>query len=91
MPPVNFIFCMAVLEHVFDPLTAMKWMAEHTHVGGYIYVSTPINGFKQHRRPIDCYRFLEDWFYRVAEANNMTLVDYAGANREWCQVYRKNK
>jgi len=57
---VDFIFCMAVLEHVVDPGSAIRNMASALNPGGLLCISVPNNGFKQHRRPIDCYRFLED-------------------------------
>lgn len=89
LPHVDFILCMAVLEHTFDPVGAMRQMKNSLKDGGHLYISVPINGFKQHRRPVDCFRFLEDAFTGFAEICNLTLIDYVDCKKEWCVFYRK--
>lgn len=85
---VDFIFCMAVLEHVQNPWLAIHNMSKALNPGGLLCLSVPINGFKQHRRPLDCYRFLEDSMQAFAEIGNLELLDYAPLI-EWCSIYRK--
>lgn len=86
---VDWIFCMAVLEHTYDPLSGVRNMCQALKRGGLLCISVPGNGFKQHRRPIDCYRFLEDSLTAFAKVGGVQLLDYAQAN-EWCGIYRKN-
>lgn len=86
---VDFIFCMAVLEHVYDPLTVVRHMGEALNPGGLLCISVPGNGFKQHKRPVDCYRFLEDALTAFAKVGNVQLIDYA-QEKEWCAIYRRN-
>ena len=85
---VNFIFCMAVLEHVYDPLTAIRNMTSALFPGGLLCISVPGQGFKQHRRPIDCYRFLEDAMMAFAKVGKVKLIDYTPI-KEWCAIYMK--
>jgi SAM-dependent methyltransferase len=85
---VEWIFCMAVLEHTYDPLAAVRNMADALNPNGLLCLSVPRNGFKQHRRPIDCYRFLEDAMEAFAHVGNLKLLDYA-QDLEWCAIYRK--
>jgi SAM-dependent methyltransferase len=85
---VDFIFCMAVLEHVYDPLMVVRHMGQALNRGGLLCISVPGNGFKQHRRPIDCYRFLEDSLAAFGIIGKVHLLDYA-QEREWCAIYRK--
>lgn len=86
---VDFIFCMAVLEHVYDPLMVVRNMGEALNPGGLLCISVPGQGFKQHRRPIDCYRFLEDSLTAFAKIGKVQLLDYTPL-KEWCAIYRKN-
>lgn len=85
---VNFIFCMAVLEHTIDPGSAIRNMSRALTKEGYLFISVPGQKFKQHRRPIDCYRFLEDAMFAFAQIGNLKLVDYT-KTVEWCAVYQK--
>jgi SAM-dependent methyltransferase len=86
---VDFVFCMAVLEHVYDPLTAVRNMSASLKPGGLLCISVPGQGFKQHRRPIDCYRFLEDAITAFAVVGDVHLLDYTACGKEWCAIYRK--
>lgn len=86
---VNFIFCMAVLEHVYDPPKAFRNLANSLVSNGYLYISVPVNGFKQHRSPIDCYRFMEDALFGFQKMSDLTLLDYTHSEKEWCAVYQK--
>jgi SAM-dependent methyltransferase len=86
---VNFIFCMAVLEHLYDPMSAIKNMSASLKPGGLLCISVPGQGFKQHRRPVDCYRFLEDSVRAFAHIGKLHLLDYTPNLHEWCSIYRK--
>jgi len=43
--------------------------------GGYLVVFTVTPGFPYHRHPIDCLRFLPDWFETVAERLELEIQD----------------
>jgi len=86
---VDFVFCMAVLEHVYDPINAVRHMGDALKQGGLLCISVLGNGFKQHRRPVDCFRFLEDSLDAFAIAGCVNLLDYA-QEREWCAIYRRS-
>lgn len=86
---VDFIFCMAVLEHVYDPIMVLRNLVNSLRHGGLLCVSVPSQGFKQHRRPVDCYRFLEDAMGAFAACTMTQLLDYALCVNEWCAIYRK--
>lgn len=87
---VNFILCMAVLEHVVDVGVAIRHMSYALTNQGLLCISVPYTKFKQHRYPIDCYRFLEDAMQAFAEIGNLTLLDYTRSGPEWCSIYRKD-
>jgi SAM-dependent methyltransferase len=55
------IICQATLEHVADPMQAMRSFFSLLNEGGYVYVHVP-SEFPLHRYPVDCLRFYEDWF-----------------------------
>ena len=89
LAPMDFIFCMAVLEHVVDFSPALKNMGDSLYLDGYLFLSVPVNGFKQHRRPIDCYRFLADAIKAFGDISRTTLLDFTQCGWEWCAVYVK--
>lgn len=86
---VNFIFCMAVLEHVVDVSSAIRSMSHALTYNGLLCISVPGQKFKRHRYPIDCYRFLEDAMYAFAEIGNLKLLDYTWCHPEWCAIYTR--
>lgn len=86
---VDFIFCMAVLEHLYDPLSAVRNLSDALKPGGLLCISVPGQGFKQHRRPVDCYRFLEDAVIAFGIIGKVHLLDYTPNRHEWCAIYRK--
>lgn len=86
---VNFIFCMATLEHVVDISFTIRNMSKALTKDGLLCISVPNNKFKQHRFPIDCYRFLEDAMEAFAVLGNLKLLDYTLCLHEWCSIYKK--
>lgn len=85
----DFIFCMAVLEHLIDPISAIRNMSDSLKIRGLLCISVPTQKFKQHRRPLDCYRFLEDAMKAFAVVGRLHLLDYTPCQREWCSIYRR--
>jgi len=85
----DWIFCMAVLEHTLDPMRVVRHLAKILYFDGLLCLSFPNNGFKQHRRPYDCFRFLEDFITEaIPRVGELKLLDYVFCV-EWCAIYRK--
>jgi len=58
------VLCQATLEHVIDPVGAMRSFTDLLRKGGFIFLHVPLT-FDEHRFPIDCLRFLDDWFVHL--------------------------
>ena len=71
----DWVICQAVLEHVFDPVAAIRNMLKVLHPGGLLYIYTVGPQFKVHQHPVDCVRFLRDFFVIVEKELNTEIVD----------------
>ena len=71
----GWILCQAVLEHVTDPVAAVKNMSTLLRKGGRLYIHVPGPNFPYHAYPIDCYRFFRDAFVAWAELANLEIED----------------
>jgi len=87
----NWIICQAFLEHVADPVAVMRNLLNSLKPKGKIYLHTVGVGFKYHAHPIDCFRFLEDAFYKWEKLLNIKLIDIGGfhKNRHIFILYEK--
>lgn len=56
------IINQATFEHLFDPITALKNLANSLKLNGEIYLHTVVPGFVYHQVPRDYFRFYSDWF-----------------------------
>lgn len=56
------IISQATFEHLFDPITALKNLANSLKLNGEIYLHTVVPGFVYHQVPRDYFRFYSDWF-----------------------------
>jgi SAM-dependent methyltransferase len=54
--PFDLVICEQVLEHVVDPLTAVRTLKRLCRPGGYVYVATPFL-VRLHGHPADYWRF----------------------------------
>jgi len=86
----NWIICQSVIEHVVDPVSAMKNMVNILLDGGILYVQTPAKGFQYHTHPIDCYRFFRDAYMAWADLTNTTVLDYFEDAHHCCAAYKRN-
>ncbi len=57
--PFDLVICEQVLEHVPDPLTAVRTLRRLCKPGGFVYVSTPFL-VRLHEWPGDYWRFTPD-------------------------------
>ena len=71
----DWIICQAVLEHVTDPVSAVKNMIAVIKQNGFLYIHTHGWAFGEHRWPIDCYRFYRDALIAWAELANLEIAD----------------
>ena len=65
----DVIFCLEILEHVYDPFSAASELLRLLVPGGLLYISTPFY-FEVHGPDPDCYRFTEAglrYMFREAE------------------------
>lgn len=87
----DWIICQAVLEHVSDPVAAVKNMAEVLNPTGFIMLHSHGPGFPEHRHPIDCYRFLRDGVVALANQADLTIIDMLWTDRHWFLFAKKGK
>lgn len=85
----DWIVCQAVLEHVKDPVAAMKNLASVVADNGLIYLHSHGPKFKEHRHPIDCYRFMRDGVLALTETAGLELVDILYTQAHWFTLSRK--
>jgi SAM-dependent methyltransferase len=57
--PFDLVICESVLEHVRDPLTAVRTLRRLCKPEGYVYVQTPFL-VRLHQHPRDYWRFTPD-------------------------------
>lgn len=62
----EFVICQAVLEHVFDPVQAIRNMVGMVDEG-YVLIHTHGPEYPEHKHPVDCIRFLRDFFLQVCD------------------------
>lgn len=85
----DWIVCQAVLEHVKDPVAAVRNMGNILKRGGRLYIHTHGPGFPAHAGPIDCYRFFRDALVAMAEVANLEIDDMLWTNLHCFAVYRR--
>jgi len=54
------VTCLEVVEHLNDPVTAIRDAKTVLRPGGLLVISAAANGFPLHRHPIDCWRIMPD-------------------------------
>lgn len=54
----DVVLCTEVLEHVVQPFAAIQELSRITKLGGYIFITTPLNA-RIHGPVPDCWRFTE--------------------------------
>ena len=75
------IYNQSLLEHVCNPLMAITNMANLCNIGGTIVIHTHNRNMKLHRHPIDCLRFMPDFFQDITRYIDIELLDQHQGNR----------
>ena len=85
----DWIICQAVLEHVVDPVAAMKNMSSLSKTGGFLYLYVPGPECGQHRFPLDCYRFFKDALVAFQELASLKIIDLYCDNSDCMVLYER--
>lgn len=92
----NSAIAFALLEHVIDPIMAIRNMLECLEKTGYLYIMTHSPSFHIHRYPCDYIRFNKDFWLDLPaylkrsydlEVNLSDLYWYDGV---WCVAYQRH-
>lgn len=84
------IICQATLEHLYDPMTAMKNMNIALKSGGEIYIHTHTPGYPYHNHPRDYFRFQPDWFIDLPKyVKNLELKELCEFDNHIFSLYKK--
>jgi len=82
----------AMLEHIYDPFGAMKNMASVLKKDGILQTHTAGVQQAYHRAPVDCFRFMRDWWTELQKHLDLELLEYIGyKNHQIFALYRKTK
>jgi SAM-dependent methyltransferase len=84
----DFIICMNVLEHVYEPIKALQNLARLIESGGYITIVVPLV-WDLHSYPCDFYRLCPDFFIESAKRNNLEILEdlFIFSDRDTKQFY----
>ena len=89
IPTINWIVCQATLEHVDDPMGAMRNLSGVLATGGLLYLHTCGPLAEEHRYPVDCYRFMRDSLVAFSEKLRLKIEDLLWTEKYCYAVYRK--
>jgi SAM-dependent methyltransferase len=70
---VDVIFCLETLEHVWDPVQALKNMANVLKKGGIMYLSTPF--INPHHDIHDYLRYTNEWYRDVLPYVGLKVIN----------------
>lgn len=87
----DWIVCQATLEHVSDPVAAVRNMGSVLKKGGRLYIHTCGPEFPYHKAPIDCYRFFRDALVSMAQIANLDIDDLLWTNSHCFAAYRRRE
>jgi SAM-dependent methyltransferase len=91
--PFGSVLVLNVLEHTFNPIQVLDTALSVLKADGTLVVIAPA-AWPVHNFPIDCYRFLPDWYLRYAATRNLNteyfeyvgygpVVDFQGKTGEY--------
>lgn len=85
----DWIICQATLEHVYDPVASIKNMLSCLKPSGLLYIHTVGPQMKIHRHPVDCIRFLRDFFVILEHELETEIVDMLWTPYHINVIYRR--
>ena len=85
------VLSQALLEHVCRPSIAVENMVNLVKPGGVVVIHTVMPGFQVHRHPIDCVRFLPDFWKSLTEYIPATLIEYSEYGYHVFVTYRRSE
>lgn len=83
------VVCQAVLEHVVDPVGALRHLATALIPGGLLLLHTHGPACAEHRYPIDCWRVLRDTLPAVGRYLDLEVVDWLWTPHHCFACYRQ--
>lgn len=85
----DWVICQAVLEHVYDPVAAIRNMEKILKPGGMLYIHTHGPSFHYHAYPIDCFRYYRDAFIAISNKTCLKIEDMLWMPDHCFVAYRK--
>ena len=70
------VFSQALIEHLSRPSIAIENMVNLCKPGGVVVIHTVEPGFQVHRYPVDCVRFLDDFWKDLCRYLPIELVQF---------------
>lgn len=76
----DLIICQATLEHLYNPFKALENMSNVLAEDGIIVIHTQAPKFPYHPWPVDCFRFMNDWWKEVEKHFPLELIEFYNHN-----------
>lgn len=70
---IDTIFCIEVLEHLWNPVEAIKTLAEILKPNGDLYISVPF--INPHHDKVDYLRYTNEWFRDVLPKYGLQVIE----------------
>lgn len=86
---IEWIVCQATLEHIDDPMGAMRNLSDTLLHKGLLYLHTCGPACEEHKYPVDCYRFMRDSLIAFSGKLNLKIEDLLWTPKYCYAVYRK--
>ena len=90
----DVVICCEMLEHDPDPLLTVKQMTGLLDTGGFMIISSPGNGFKEHPYPRDYWRIMPHTYKDVIFAGFEIMFEHRASDKSGsyciCVLGRKN-
>jgi hypothetical protein len=84
----DVVVCQAVLEHVLDPVAALRYMAQALRPGGLMVVHTHGVEMPEHDHPVDCWRLMPGALALVGAHLCLDVLDTLSTPRHVFAAYR---
>ena len=85
------VICCEMIEHDSDPFRSVEAMRAVLKPGGTLVITSPANGFPEHRFPKDYFRFMPDYYRDVlfAGMENVEICAVGGKEKCTCVIGTK--